>query len=649
MKAPRTTSAAPSLFAALCLSAALSLPAALVLLAPGQPARAQERPAVVLEVPPPPRAQARQTPTPTKPAAGQAPKAGISAPVAAAPKPTRPPAAPLAGRLVGDAGEPLANIAVHANPRAQAGANRPQNIVTSDDAGNFLFPALEPGLYSVSAFVPGYVPEVDPQTGRSVNTFRPGEQATVRLVKGGVITGSVVDQQGSPLVALSVRAMRVRDFEGGAPQVPFPFTAEDRTDDRGVYRIYGLQPGMYIVFASGVSSSVFGPVTAYGGNVTTFYPSGTRDTAAEVAVRGAQETAGIDIRYRDEQGHRVTGTVEFPAAAAGEYGIGITLIYAGTGIPAGSTGVGMNSPDRAFSIEGVADGDYELLAQGGGREGQTVSSAPQRVSVRGSDVTGVRVTLVPLGSASGTLRIEPAAEAERAREPCKATARTARLPQETLITATPERPRGTPPRPFSRLDVPRETTPEETGDFSLRTLEPARYRLSFRLFDESLYLRSVQLPGATPNAAAAAAAAARDLFEVKSGQQLKGIDVRLAEGASSFGGRVALAEGTAPQTPAPTRVHLVPQERERAEDPLRFYEAPVASDGTFSFRNLAPGRYLLLARAEAQTPDAPHRPAAWDADTRARLRREAEAAASPVELQPCQRTSDFTLKFPQTK
>ena len=223
------------------------------------------------------------------------------------------------------------------------------------------------------------------------------------------------------------------------------------------------------------------------------------------------------------------------------------------------------------------------------------------------------------------------------------------LPQETLITVSPERPStaaGAAPRPSSRRLITRETAPEETGDFSIRSLEAARYRLSFRPFDESLYVRSVQLPGAAPNAPAAAA---RDSFDLRPGQQLSGVAVRLAEGAAGFGGRVSTAEGASPQTPPTTRVHLVPQERERAGDTLRYYEAAVAPDGAFSFKNLAPGRYLLLARAEAETAEAPHRPAAFDADTRARLRREAEAAGVTVELQPCQRTSDYALKFPQSK
>ena len=633
MKAPRMT----ALTLALC--------AALLPLA--RDAHAQQPPVVILDEPASAaRAQAQTTPTP-RPAAGRTPKVGITAPIAAAtPKPARPAPAPLTGRVVGDAGEPLAGVPVYAGMRAPSGGlGRPSNTVTSDDAGNFVFNALEPGLYFVNASVPGYVVETDPQAGRGSNTYRPGDSVVVRMVKGGVITGSVTDQQGEPLVALSVRAMRVRDLEGRTPQTAAPYSAEDRTDDRGVYRVYGLQPGVYIIVAGGFSSTSFGPVTAYGGDVPTFYPSSTRDTAAEVTVRSGQETAGIDIRYREEQGHRVTGTVVFPAGAPPELGAGVTLVYAGTGLPAGSTGVASGATEPTFSIEGVADGEYELQALGGARDGLSVSSAPQRVSVRGADVTGLRMTLVPVASASGTLRIEPAAEAVRASEPCKAI-RSARLPQETLLTATPERPRTTTPRPFARADVPRDTTPEESGDFTFRALEPARYRLSFRLFDESLYVRAVQMPGAAPGAPAAA----RDLFEVKTGQQLKGLDVRLTEGAASFGGRVTMAEGSAPQTPAPTRAYLVPQERERAEDLLRYYETTVATaDGSFSFKNVAPGRYLLLARAEAEAPEAPRRPPALDADTRARLRREAEAAATSVELQPCQRTNDFALKYPQSK
>src|SRR5205085_2313157 len=94
------------------------------------------------------------------------------------------------------------------------------------------------------------------------------------------------------------------------------------------------------------------------------------------------------------------------------------------------------------------------------------------------------------------------------------------------------------------------------------------------------------------------------------------------------------------------RVHLLPAEREHADDVLRFFETTPGADGAFLFKNLPPGRYLLLARLAADANDATPRPASWDADARARLRREAEAANTTVELQPCQRATDFALRFP---
>lgn len=95
-----------------------------------------------------------------------------------------------------------------------------------------------------------------------------------------------------------------------------------------------------------------------------------------------------------------------------------------------------------------------------------------------------------------------------------------------------------------------------------------------------------------------------------------------------------------------TRVYLVPVERDQANNILRYSETFVKSDGSFALTNLAPGRYLILSRAEAPTnPDTSPRPIAWDAAARARLRREAEAANTIIELKPCQQMVDYELKI----
>jgi hypothetical protein len=64
-------------------------------------------------------------------------------------------------------------------------------------------------------------------------------------------------------------------------------------------------------------------------------------------------------------------------------------------------------------------------------------------------------------------------------------------------------------------------------------------------------------------------------------------------------------------------------------------------------RYLAPGRYWILARAvpDKKSSEQPARPAAWDAESRVKLWRDAKAANSLIELQPCQNVRDHVLRY----
>lgn len=100
------------------------------------------------------------------------------------------------------------------------------------------------------------------------------------------------------------------------------------------------------------------------------------------------------------------------------------------------------------------------------------------------------------------------------------------------------------------------------------------------------------------------------------------------------------------QTPVkePT-ASMVPVDREQANNVLRYSETLVKSDGSFALTNIAPGRYFILSRVEAPAEmDTSPRPSSWDAAARAKLRREAEAANTTLELKPCERVVDYTLK-----
>jgi hypothetical protein len=137
---------------------------------------------------------------------------------------------------------------------------------------------------------------------------------------------------------------------------------------------------------------------------------------------------------------------------------------------------------------------------------------------------------------------------------------------------------------------------------------------------------------------------------LKMSEKARGLLVTIAEGAASVSGRVTPASEGA-KLPARLRVHLIPAEREAADDVLRYAQTTARSDGSFAFHNLAPGKYWLLARAIAddELPESADRPWAWDNAERVKLRREAESAKVELELQPCQRLSDYALRYPQGK
>jgi hypothetical protein len=265
------------------------------------------------------------------------------------------------GRILRDDGRPAAGIEVSIRRISERRGS--ERTTTSDEEGSFRFTNLAPAVYAIQAEVPGYIVE-----GASLgsNVYRAGEQATIRLTKGGVITGRVTSETGEPMVRLAVSAVRVRGVEAqstgasksdSAPEMPDPQIKElGFTDDRGVYRIYGLSPGVYIV---GIGDTLAGAFDSeqVGRDAPTYYPSVPRDAAEEITLRGAEEVSGIDIRHRHEPGRTISGVI---SGAGRPFEMAIVRLRSAEANEFETLTYVHNS--RGFVIYCVADGEYELQA-----------------------------------------------------------------------------------------------------------------------------------------------------------------------------------------------------------------------------------------------------------------------------------------------
>ena len=272
--------------------------------------------------------------------------------------------ASVSGMVVSAAtNRPIANASVSLFPvDSDAGRGLRTNA-----NGEFTFDRLAPGRYWLGAEAAGHlrasfgaVPGLRP-TPVAVAAGRTQTGLVIRLHRGGSISGTVVDDAREPVVGIGMRAF-VRRFEDGAAR--FQPAAAAETDDRGAFRIFGLEPGQYIVAAT----NAFRP--ARGGAprapdtdavVTTFAPATTDPAAATVITVGLdQERDGLAIQTKSARGSIIDGRLSGPGAA-GSPGLTVSLL-ATPRIVQWPPVTERPQPGGRFTFTHVAPGRYWLVA-----------------------------------------------------------------------------------------------------------------------------------------------------------------------------------------------------------------------------------------------------------------------------------------------
>jgi hypothetical protein len=313
----------------------------------------------------------------------------------------------ITGRVLSDEkgvnGIPVVLLAAEMGPR-----RKPVARSTTDGDGRYTLTNVPAGHYTLLAVAPAFVvsDKTDSwQPGKPVNIL-PGEtieDIDFKLTRGSVITGRVTGADGRPVIAQQVR---VEPMNGTSRPPMRP--ALEMTDDRGVYRIYGLSAGQYRVSVGqdSMSGAYFGGVRAV--YERTFYPKGTTESDAEIIeVAAGTEAADIDIEVGGiAKTFKVSGRVL--DAETGRPVPNINVFYgpmrAGTRSFAGGFNGGAPSNARGEFQLTAMSGNYGLVASPDGQS--EWYSEPVTFEVGETDVSGLELKLRRGGSLSGVIVVE---------------------------------------------------------------------------------------------------------------------------------------------------------------------------------------------------------------------------------------------------
>jgi hypothetical protein len=509
------------------------------------------------------------------------------------------------------------------------------SVLTGED-GRWRIQGLPAGRYTAAATKAAYLnstygatrPGQSPGSAIAVTDGRAVTGITLKMSRGGVIAGRVVDEAGRPVPGIGVRAAQIQTTGGtrrlvyaGFQPGPGGSSFSRQTDDLGQYRIYGLPSGSYVVgtatagpgirspFAgvdirtvsaedlrAASSGDAAGAAVSAANTAGTFTPTGGRsvgyapiyfpsallvDEAIKVEVAAGEERNGVDISMRLVPMAIVSGVVV--GADRETPGRRLQLITTSSG-GISSGGVSMSTlpvrPDGSFSTRPLAPGRYTLSASGGpGRAGGPPAPAAlthfaeMDIEVRGDDLSGVMLTLQPGATVRGRVVFQGDLP-----PPDPASVRVA------LSSADRERP---------MLGKSATVSPDWT--FAITGVPPGLYSVGATAIGSA--------PAGGRWLARSAVYQGRDVIdaplEVQAGQEVDGVAVTMAERLAEVSGTLTDAKGRA--IPDLTMV-LFSVDRADWRGGSRRVQPPQRPDsaGRYLFPNVTPGEYFLAAVADIE-------------------------------------------------
>lgn len=170
----------------------------------------------------------------------------------------------LGAPVVGTA--PQAGLPARGGSGVQAGSVQGlSRMVMTDADGQFTFPRMPAGQFTLSINHNLYLTlsygQKRPGGPGTPISLAEGQKVSVKvsMLRGGVITGTVIGDDGEPQRNAQVRGWRYTMTNGFRRLQSTGFAT---TDDRGIYRLFGMQPGEYVVSATPSNMDLIGANSA---------------------------------------------------------------------------------------------------------------------------------------------------------------------------------------------------------------------------------------------------------------------------------------------------------------------------------------------------------------------------------------------------
>jgi len=479
---------------------------------------------------------------------------------------TRIKTASISGRVVLK-GEPARNVLVYLQPQISLPSNPDAYLrARTDDGGQFHIAGVAAGAYLVYALAPGFISSDPPRLqGKTLNVSEGEniENIDFDLKQGAVITGRVTDSQGRPLA--DERVMLSRLDKNGRPQSDNYYGRNFdmfQTDDRGVYRLFGLPEGRYLV-SVGAQQSV--GMVASGGTFypRTFYPDATSESEAKVIeLSEGSENTNIDITVSEAKRTRaVSGRVVNAQTGQPVAGVEITWGLVSTDGKYTSSWGPKGDKSRTngeFHLKGMAPGKYAVFPRGD--SANEFFGEPVMCDLSGGDVSDLEIKVRLGGSINGFVVIEGTNDSMAL----------AKLPQLTLYVGVRSDQSRAP-----RMDFPKVNA---DGSFRISGLPPCSAQIQYNPShdDRGLALARIERNGAP----------VVEGIKVGAGEQVTGVRVVLTYATFALRGEVKITGGS-----LPTGLRLYATVRRTGQQTSFYSGAEVDARGQFVIDGLVSGEY----------------------------------------------------------